>query len=162
MKLRKSWIIPVCMFQFGAGLGVISKLLDLYTTNLGEIFSQMSVWILICTLIAIYSKSRRAAAVNVFVFCVGMLIAYYITAEVTSAVYGMTFVYGWAAFTLCTPLFAAFTWMTKEKGGFPKLISAGILLVTLVVSILLFGGPRIYDFVILAVLGYFLYFRKVR
>lgn len=42
-------------WMFGAGLifGVISRLLDIYTQNLGDIFSQMAIWILIGTLISI-------------------------------------------------------------------------------------------------------------
>ena len=41
--------------MFGVGLifGVISRLLDIYTQNLGDIFSQMAIWILIGTLISI-------------------------------------------------------------------------------------------------------------
>lgn len=42
-------------WMFGAGLifEVISRLLDIYTQNLGDIFSQMAIWILIGTLISI-------------------------------------------------------------------------------------------------------------
>ena len=149
------------MFLLGAALGVLSKLLDIYTSNLGNIFSQMSIWILLGTLIAIFSKTKGKAALNVFVFCIGMLITYYITAELTSSVYGMTFIYGWAAFSLCSPVFAWFTWMTKEKGVFPKIISFGIMLVTLLVSIVVFSGPRVYDIVILLVLAYFLFAQKI-
>ena len=154
--------MQVIFFTLGAVLGVIAKLLDIYTSNLGNIFSQMSVWILLGTLIAVFSKSKRQAAIRVFLFCVGMLITYYITAEVTKSVYGMSFVYGWAAFSACSPLFAMFTWMTKEKGLFPKLISVGILAVTLLCSIVLFDGPRIYDIVILLVLVYILFFKKIK
>lgn len=50
----------------------------------------MSIWILLGTLIAIFSKTKGKAAMNVFVLCMGMLIAYYITAELTRSVYGMT------------------------------------------------------------------------
>ena len=162
MKNKKAFLDPICMFLFGALLGVISKLLDIYTSNLGNIFSQMSIWILLGALVAIFSKTKGKAALNVFVFCIGMLITYYITAELTSSVYGMTFVYGWAAFSLCSPVFAWFTWMTKEKGAFPKLISVGILLVTLLASIVIFDGPRVYDFVIMLVLAYFLFIHKVK
>lgn len=152
---------PILLFLSGAVLGIVSKLLDLYTSNLGNIFSQMSIWILLGSLIAIFSKTKGRAALNVFVFCVGMLITYYITAEVTSSVYGMTFIYGWAAFSLCSPIFAWFTWMTKEKGVFPKVVSIGILLVTLLVSVVVFSGPRVYDIVILLALAYFLFVHKV-
>lgn len=154
--------MAIFYFIVGAALGMISKLLDIYTTNLGDIFSQMSVWILLGTWIAVRSPAKKDAAIRVFLFCVGMLITYYITAEVTNSVYGMSFVYGWAVFSLCSPVFAVLTWMTQEKGWFPKLISAGILAVTLGSSIVMFGGPRIYDWVILLLLVYILYFGKVK
>ena len=160
-QMKNKLVSPIPMFLLGAALGALSKLLDIYTSNLGNIFSQMSIWILLGTLIAIFSKTKGKAALNVFVFCIGMLITYYITAELTSSVYGMTFIYGWAAFSLCSPVFAWFTWMTKEKGVFPKIISFGIMLVTLLVSIVVFSGPRVYDIVILLVLAYFLFAQKI-
>ncbi len=161
-KKINSIIVPVAMFLLGAVLGVVSKLLDIHTSNLGNIFSQMSIWILLGTLIAIFSKNKGKAALNVFVFCVGMLIAYYITAELTASVYGMTFIYGWAVFSICSPVFAWFTWMTKQKGVFSKIISVSILLVTFLVSIVVFSGPRVYDIVIMLVLAYFLFIHKVK
>lgn len=154
--------MQLLFFVLGAALGVIAKLLDIYTSDLGNMFSQMSVWILLGTLIAVFSRTRLQAAVRVFMFCVGMLITYYITAEVTDSVYGMSFVYGWAAFSLCSPVFAMLTWMTKEKGFLPKLISLGILAVTLGCSIVMFGGPRIYDAVILLALVYVLFLAKIK
>ena len=52
--------------------------------------------------------------------------------------------------------------MTKERGVFPKIISAGILLISVLSSAVLFDGPRFYDFVIDGVLAYFLFFKKER
>lgn len=155
-------LAPIAMFLLGAVLGVASKLLDIYTSNLGNIFSQMSIWILLGTLISIFSKTKGKAALNVFVFCIGMLITYYITAELTNSVYGMTFIYGWAAFSVCSPMFAWFAWMTKEKGVLGKLISFGILGVTLLVSVAVFDGPRVYDIVIMLALAYFLFIHRVK
>lgn len=162
MKNKKIFLIPISMFVLGAMLGIISKLLDIYTSNLGNMFSQLSIWILIGTVIAIFSSTKTKAAINVFVFCIGMLITYYITAELSQSVYGMTFIYGWAAFSLCSPIFAWFTWMTKENGIFSKIISVGILLVTLLASFVVFRGPRGYDFIILLALAYFLFIHKVK
>lgn len=158
----KNKLTPVMMFILGAVLGVASKLLDIHTSNLGNIFSQMSIWILLGTLIAIFSRTKGKAALNVFVFCIGMLITYYITAELTNSVYSMTFIYGWAAFSVCSPVFAWFTWMTKEKGVLGKIISFGILVVTLTISMIVFDGPRVYDIAIILVLIYFLFIYKVR
>ncbi len=161
-KTANRILAPIAMFLLGAVLGVASKLLDIYTSNLGNIFSQMSIWILLGTLIAIFSKTKGKAALNVFVFCIGMLITYYITAELTSSVYGMTFIYGWAAFSVCSPVFAILTWLTKEKGLLGKIISIGILFVTLTVSVVVFDGPRMYDIVIILALIYFLFIYKVK
>lgn len=161
-QYKNSLLVPITMFLLGAVLGIASKMLDIHTQNLGNIFSQMSVWILLGTLIAIFSRTKGKAALNVFVFCIGMLITYYITAELTNSVYGMTFIYGWAAFSICSPVFAVLTWMTKEKGVLGKIISFGVLLVTLTVSVVIFDGPRVYDIVIMLVLAYFLFVHKVK
>ncbi len=150
------------MFIIGLLLGVISRLLDIYTQNLGNIFSQMAIWILFGTLISIFSESKKKAMINIFLFCFGMLLTYYATAIATDSVYSTTFIIGWTVFALFSPLLAYFTWMTKEKGVFPKIISVGIVLVSILSSVILFDGFRIYDFFIDGLLIYFLFFRKVK
>ena len=62
------------MFITGLCLGIISRLLAIYTQNLGNIFSQMAIWILFGVLISIYSKNKRKAMLNVLLFCIGILI----------------------------------------------------------------------------------------
>lgn len=153
---------PLPMFFIGALLGVASKLFDIYTQNLGNMFSEMSIWILFGVVIAVFSKTPKDAIFNILPFCIGMLITYYATAELTHSVYGYSFIIGWTIFSLCSPLFAFLTWHTKSKGVFPKIISAGILIVTLAASIIVFDGPRLRDILILAALVYILFFCKVR
>lgn len=140
---------------------MISRLLDIYTQNIGNIFSQMVIWILLGTLIAIYSKTKKKAMINVFLFCIGMLITYYFVAYISNGVYSKDFIIGWTIFACCSPIMAFFTWMTKEKGAFPKIISAGIVIVSFLSSIVLFDHLRIYDFIINAVLMYFLFIKKI-
>ena len=149
------------MFCIGLILGVISRLLDIYTQNLGEIFSQMAIWILLGTLISIYSKTKKMAMMNIFPFCIGMLITYYIVAIITHGVYSRSFIIGWTIFALCSPMFAFFTWMAKEKGIIPKIISIGIIIVCVLSSIILFDKLRIYDFLIDGLLIYYLFIKKV-
>lgn len=149
------------MFCIGLILGVISRLLDIYTQNLGEIFSQMAIWILLGTLISIYSKTKKMAMMNIFPFCIGMLITYYIVAIITHGVYSRSFIIGWTIFALCSPIFAFFTWMAKEKGIIPKIISIGIIIVCVLSSIILFDKLRIYDFLIDGLLIYYLFIKKV-
>lgn len=157
----KKILKPHWMFCIGLILGIISRLLDIYTQNLGEIFSQMAIWILLGTLISIYSKTKKMAMMNIFPFCIGMLITYYIVAIITHGVYSRSFIIGWTIFALCYPIFAFFTWMAKEKGIIPKIISIGIIIVCVLSSIILFDKLRIYDFLIDGLLIYYLFIKKV-
>ena len=153
---------PLAMLAAGLLLGAASRLFDIYFQNLGEIFSQMAVWILMGTLIAIYSPTRKAAAQNIFPFCMGMLLTYYATAMLTHGVYSWPFIIGWTVFALFSPIMAFFAWMAKEKGVFPKIIGAGIVAASVLSSIVLFDRLRIYDFIIDGALIYFLFFKKIR
>lgn len=152
---------PLTLFAGGLLLGTAARLFDIYLQMLGEIFSQMAVWILLGTLIAVYSPTRKAAMRNFLPFCIGMLITYYATAILTDGVYGRSFIVGWTVFALLSPFMAYLAWMTKQRGVLPKLIGAGIVLVSVLSSILLFDRLRIYDFAIDALLIYFIFFKKI-
>lgn len=153
---------PVGMLLCGLTLGGLSRLLDIYTANLGNVFSQLAIWILLGVLISIYSPAKSAAMGNILPFCLGMLLTYYGAAMLTDGVYSRTYIVGWTVFAFCSPLFACLAWITKEKGLFPKIIGAGIVLVSALSSILLFDGFRFYDWIIDGLLIYFLFFARIR
>ena len=91
--MKKYILNPISLFFIGAILGIISKLLDilfvgnLFMMTLGYMFSDLPIWVLLGILISIYSDTRKKAMINIFPFCIGMLISYYVTAELTNAVY---------------------------------------------------------------------------
>ena len=159
--MKKYILNPFSMLVVGVILGVVSRLLDIYTQNLGNIFSQMAIWILLGVLISIYSISKKRAMINVFLFCIGMLTTYYFVAFITDGVYSNIIMVGWTIFAFCSPVLAFFAWLTKEKGIFPKIIVVGIILVSLLSSIVFFDRLRIYDLIINGILLYFLFFKKV-
>lgn len=159
--MKKKILNPISMFFIGLILGTVSRLFDIYTQNLGNIFSQMAIWILFGVLISIYSSSQKRAMINILPFCIGMLITYYFVAFVTNGVYSTVFIIGWTAFALLSPIMAYFTWMTKEKGVFPKIIGVGIILVSILSSVVLFDGIRFYDIIINAITAYFLFVKKI-
>lgn len=159
--MKKRILNPISMFIIGLFLGVISRLLDIYTQNLGNIFSQLAVWILLGTIISIYSSSKKEAMLNIFPFCMGMLITYYFVAKITKGVYSDSFILAWTIFALCTPILAYFAWQTKQKGIFPKMISIGIVITSILSSIILFDRLRIYDFIMDGLLIYFLFIKKI-
>ena len=161
MKRRHILLSPPSMLAAGLLLGAAARLLDLSTQNLGEIFSQMSIWILIGTLIAICSPTKRSAMQNILPFCMGMLLTYYAAAMLTHGVYGWSFLIGWTVFACLSPVMAYFAWMAKEHGQLPKINGVGIVLVSVLSSVLLFDRLRIYDFVIDGLLVYFLFFKRI-
>ncbi len=132
---------------------------DIYIPYLGQAFSEMTVWILLGVLIAIYSETKKKAMLNVFLFCIGMLIAYYATAIITHSIYGKIFIKFWVFFSCLSPIFAYFTWMSKEKGIVPNILRAGIVFLC-ILSGFLFQGFEIHDIIINIILIYHLYIKK--
>lgn len=159
IPLSKAVIHTVIITCLGIVIGVLIKLFDIYTTNLGNIFSQVSVWFFLCTLISIYSSTAMRAAANVFCFCIGMLLAYYTTAEMTASIYSHSIAYGWAVFALLSPAMGFSVWYAKGKSWISKIISIGIIIATLLTAIILFDKIRISD-ILFAVLTGFVLFKK--
>ena len=159
--MKKIVLNPISMFFIGLILGVVSRLFDIYTQNLGNIFSQMAIWILFGVLISIYSSSKARAMLNIFPFCIGMLITYYFVAFITKGIYSSVFIIGWTVFALLSPIMAYFTWYAKEKGVFPKIISVGIIVISLLSSKILFDRIRFYDIIISVIMIYFLFIKKI-
>lgn len=160
-KIKSLILNPIGMFASGLLLGIISRLLDIYTQNLGNIFSQMAVWILLGTLISIYSSTKEKAMFNILLFYMGMLLTYYTTVAITDGVYNKSYLIGWTIFALCSPVFGCFAWMTKCVGVIPKIIGVSIVLASFFSSIILFDHLRIYDFIINGMLVYYLFFKKI-
>lgn len=155
ISVPKALFHTVLITGMGVVLGGVAKLLDIYASNLGHIFSQMSVWIFICTVISVLSNTPLRAVVNVFSFCVGMLPAYYLTAELTSRTYSMLFVYGWTVFALLTPVFAFCTWYAKGKKLISKIIGVGIIFIMFVLAVVVFDKIRIADIIFAVFTGIF-------
>lgn len=148
LQIKKKIAHSIEILIAGLTLGVSIKLFDIYTNHLGNIFSEISVWILLGTVIAVFSSTPKRAGINVFLFCISMLATYYLTAELTDSVYSWAFIYGWSVFSLCSPLFAYITWYAKGHGWVAKLLSAGIIFIMLTASLILFDKVRLSDIII--------------
>ena len=133
--------------------GGTSGCISMPVTNIGEYTFSYPTGI---------SDLKNKAMLNIFLFCIGMLLAYYFVAIITNGVYNKTIIVGWTIFAIFSPILAYFTWMTKEKGVFPKLISISIVIVSILSSIILFDKLRIYDFIINGILIYYLFFKDIR
>ena len=168
MKIKNYILHPISMFIIGLVTGIIIKLIDIHFRvqhfgfSLSDVFSELGIWILIGVIISLFSKNKKYAMLNIFLFSIGMLITYYITAEVTNSIYGWTFIKGWSLFACLSPILAYLVTLTKEKGLLSLVIKIGILLVYLITNIIIFGGPRIYDIVFILILIYLLFIKKYK
>lgn len=159
-KLKKIILNPVGMFIIGILSGCLSRLFDIHTQILGNVFSQLQVWVMIGCTITLCSPTRRAAIINILPYCFGMLGGYYFVAAVTHGVYSKTFIIGWMLFALFSPIFACFIWRVGKRDLLGVLLGAGIITASALSSIILFDGYRFYDLIIDVLLAYLLFFMK--
>ena len=143
----------------GAGLavGVIIRFFDLYTTNLGNMFSELSVWVFLGTVISVRSRTPFQAAGAVFGFCFGMLAAYYTTARLTYSIYSPVMARGWWVFSLLTPLLGYCAWHAGGRGRTARLLAIGIIAVIPAAAVLLFDRLRGRDLLLMALTSAVLY-----
>ena len=133
MKKAVPWLLrPAPMGVLGLVTGFLVKMLDIhcYTQHFGvslsDIFSQAGVWVVIGVAISLYSRDNRTAMANIFLFCAGMLLTYYITAEVTNSIYGWSFIKAWAAFACLSPLMAYLVRLTLPPGALALVLKLGV------------------------------------
>lgn len=144
----------------GLAMGCISRLLDIYTSDLGNIFSQPAVWILIGTALTLYAATDRRAMLSVFLFNICMVAAYYAVAILSNGVYGVSFIIGWTVVAVLSPILSRIVRICKRRGALSTIISVGIVLCSVLSSVIMFDRLRVYDFVIDAVLIWLLFFKK--
>lgn len=145
ISLRAACARTALLAAAGLLTGVVIQFLDRDSPVLGDVFSQMSVWIFLCTALSVGSGTSLRAGVNVFAFLLPMVVAYYATAEALQRPYSMTFVTGWAVCACLSPLFGFFAWYARGKGPIAFLLRVGILAGIPLCALMLFNAIRIAD-----------------
>lgn len=153
ISVKKEMLYSFLMVNFGVVLGVISKALDETAVNeLPELFQYLdltnflgrfSIWIFIAVCISAYSNSAKRAALNVFLFFVGMVSSYYICSALIAGFFLKTYALIWICITILSPLPAFFCWYAKGNGWFAVFISGIIIGVLFSQAVILFQGIRI-------------------
>lgn len=151
ITLSRKILNTILILGLGIALGVFSKWLDntaindaiWWTRILGALdlrnrFSEVGVWIFLAVCISVYSGSPFRAALNVFVFFVGMTISYHLYTIFFSGFNPSRYMMIWYTITLFTPFLAFVCWYAKGRGKISFVLDVGILAVMLLSTFIIY------------------------
>lgn len=153
ISLKCKIITSIAVLLFGVLMGVGSKALDesgfnelptiMQKLDITNFLGRFAVWIFLGACISVYSSSVKRAALNVFLFFIGMVSSYYIYCTLVVGFFPMTYAMVWFGITLVSPLMAAVCHLAKDEGKLAVGISALTIGAVLSQTILFFQGIRI-------------------
>lgn len=135
------------LFALGMLLGFIAKYSDTIPSNgiignvwcvISDIITRLGIWILLATIIAVWSRNPRIGALKVFVFFVGMLLIYYIFSMWLFGFFPTYYFIRWGLIALASPIGAYIVWFSRGNGWIAALCAA------LPISLLVSEGIRFF------------------
>ena len=123
----------LAFFALGILLGLIAKSIDGISSSsrygylisiFSNICSRIGIWVLIATIIAVFSRTPKTAAINVFVFFIAMLMAYYIYSMKLFGFFPRYYFLRWGRIALVSPLAAYIVWYSRGEGWLAALSAA--------------------------------------
>ena len=148
IPLSKKVFCSIAILLLGIVLGIISKFLDTTASNelpfiiesldFRNFFGRLAIWILIAVCISIYSNSAIRAAINVFVFFVGMVTSYYLYSKFIAGFFPRSYAMIWFGITAISPLLAFVCWYAKGEHKI-SLILSSILIAVLFNTTFVYG-----------------------
>ena len=118
-------------------LGVLQKWIDGSASNvlpdilnqldIGNYFGRLAIWILLATIISVYAKTPLRAAINTFLFFIGMLTGYYLYCNYVLGFLPRTYMMIWVVISIASFFLAFVCWYAKGQGTVAIIISSVIL-----------------------------------
>lgn len=122
-SIKTDLMISFGAILLGAFLGFIAKATD-SVSIIGDIGTDLGVWVFIATIVAVYSRYPFTAAINTMLFFLAMLGAYYIYGHLVLDFFPKSYFMGWLAVALLSPVAGFMVWFSKGTGFIGIIISA--------------------------------------
>ena len=166
LSVKRQFINTVAIMLLGIILGAFSKFLDEnlvdiifeylnnHSVNVSPLFifkyidivhgianflGRFAIWVFLALCISVYSTSPIRAAINVFLFFVGMVASYYLYSYYIAGFFPKSYAMIWVGFTVISPVLAFLCWYAKGRGKVSLALTSGIIAV-------LFNMTFIYRF----------------
>ena len=153
ISLKRKIITSIAILLFGVFMGAGSKALDesglnelpliMQKLDITNFLGRFAIWIFIGACISIYSSSVKRAALNVFLFFIGMVSSYYIYCAFVAGFFPLTYALVWFGITFVSPLMGAGCHRAKGEGKTSIGISGLIIGAILSQTVLFFQGIRV-------------------
>lgn len=153
--LKIQIIVTVGIVLMGFALGVLQKWIDGCPDNMfpllfqqldiGNYFGREAIWILLGTIIAIYSRTPLRASVNTFLFFLSMLTGYYLYCNYVLGFLPKAYMMMWIGISFATIFMAYICWYARGEGIIPIILSSGIIGILLAQAFSLTQGFYMYD-----------------
>ncbi|MEW8956696.1 hypothetical protein [Clostridium sp.] len=139
LNIKHEVIFSSLVLFLGLSLGLIAKTSDSISI-IGDIGTEIGIWIFIATLIASYSMHPLSASINVPIFFLGMLCTYYTYTHFVLGFFPRSYFIIWLIITLFfTPIAGFITWFSRGK-GIISIVSSSLPIALLLAH----GYPALY------------------
>ncbi len=125
-------------------------------------FGHLAIWILLATVISVYSKSPLRASINIFLFFISMLAGYYLYSNYVLGFFPKTYMMIWVVISFASFFMAYICWYAKGEGILAIIISSAIIGVLFAQAFSITQGFYVYHLmeIITWVFGVVILYRK--
>ena len=137
VSLNRQIVITLWISLLGFFVGAVQKWIDgtgssvlpmiLQQLDIGNYFGRLAIWVLLATIISVYSESPLRAAINTFFFFISMLAGYYLYCNYILGFLPRTYMIMWIVIAFASFFMAYICWYAKGEGIIAIFISSMIM-----------------------------------
>ena len=123
ISFKTKSIYSISVLCLGLLLGLVAKYADNYFF-IGDLTTNVGVWIFIATLILIYSYTPIHACVNNFLFFIGLLTTYYLYSYYLFNSLPINYIKYWLIITIISSIGSYFIWYANSNNRFSVILAS--------------------------------------